>query len=227
MFAISGLAVVLTPEPVAYYPLNDEYRAREIEGLTSDGNYSGRVNLRPGPHGNPTGSYEISNDNYIDVENQPNGVLDVKHSITVMAWVYPSTSYHSFHVIGYWNGRPGYTLNLYYNATAKRLEWMPHLRNDGGLSSVSEDFVPSNLTWSHFVASYNNVTGRAQLFVNGDVLKTSSLSLSFPLLTQYDLQFGHGLDGRIAQVRVYDEALSEEKVKFVYRCPGKATYAAR
>ena len=75
---------------MALYPLNAKYATREINNRQPPGKAVG-VTLAPGPDGQPGGSYQFAGnaDSYIEFPND--GGLDVKHSITMLCWVYPES----------------------------------------------------------------------------------------------------------------------------------------
>ena len=85
------LVAVYVPEPVALYPLNATYTTQEINNRQPQGTSVG-VSLAPGPDGKPGGSYQFTGnaDSYIEFPND--GGLDVKHSFTLLCWVYPESS---------------------------------------------------------------------------------------------------------------------------------------
>lgn len=85
-----SLAAASVPEPVAIYPLNAKYTTREIKNRQPQGKPVG-VSLAPGRDGEPGGSYQFAGtaESYIEFPN--NGGLDVKHSITMLCWVYPES----------------------------------------------------------------------------------------------------------------------------------------
>ena len=76
---------------MAVYPLNSKYLSREIKDQLSPGILSD-VPLAPGLDGKEGGSYRFAGNigSYIEFPN--NGRLDVKHSITILCWVYPQTT---------------------------------------------------------------------------------------------------------------------------------------
>ena len=76
---------------MALYPLNSKCGTRELDNFQPQGTPVG-VSLAPGPDGKPGGSYQFTGnaDSYIEFPND--GGLDVKHSFTLLCWVYPESS---------------------------------------------------------------------------------------------------------------------------------------
>ena len=86
-FLLNVIAVRI-PDPIALYPLNSQYKIRELEDRQPRGTPVG-VTLAPGPNGKTGGSYQFTGQagSYIEFPN--NGGLDTERSITVLCWLYP------------------------------------------------------------------------------------------------------------------------------------------
>ncbi|XP_068670501.1 uncharacterized protein [Montipora foliosa] len=143
------------PDPIAFFPLNDEYGTKEMKNRAPQGNTTG-VKLSQGPNGNDAGS-------------------------------------------------------LFAHFTARDYSFTT------GLYAGS---IPRN-TW-HFVgASYDHKTGLAKLWVNAQAVSTVSISAGIHLATQDSVRMGvktgdaRYYKGRIAQMQVYNDALSEKQIRTI------------
>ena len=77
--------------------------------------------------------------------------------------------------------------------------------------------------WKFVGASYERATGNAKLWVNGAVVQTMSIGIGLDLATQDSIRMGAKIDderhfkGRIAQMQVYDKALSQEQIQAIQK----------
>lgn len=74
---------------MAFFPLNATYGTSEIKGRSPAG-VPHDVNLAPGRYGEDDGSFEFhgTSNSYIEIPNRAGGTLDVRHSITILCWIY-------------------------------------------------------------------------------------------------------------------------------------------
>lgn len=77
-------------------------------------------------------------------------------------------------------------------------------------SLASEEKLLPN-QWNHIAGSYD-VTGDAKVFVNGKVENNTMNVGQLELKTEYDLWLGYLFKGRLSQVWIFNESLSEEEV---------------
>ena len=143
------------PVPVALYPLNGEHGTGDISPNKNPPGITGNVRLAPGPYGQPQGSYQFSgtSTSYIEILNH--GGLDVKHSITVLAWV--NRENHQGPIFDYVGGFHLWVLiddgNVYANLYP---DWVAQPHSP----------IPSN-SWHYVGASYDFSSGMAKVWVNG------------------------------------------------------------
>ena len=77
--------------------------------------------------------------------------------------------------------------------------------------------------WKFVGASYERATGNAKLWVNGAVVQTLNIGIGLDLATQDSIRMGAKIGdgryfkGRIAQMQVYDKALSQEQIQAIQR----------
>ena len=190
------------------------YNTREIENRQPQGTPVG-VSLAAGPDGKPGGSYQFTGqaNSYIEFPND--GGLDVRHSITMLCWIYPQNlagPLFNYKTTGgpwgvhLWVGFPGHLFVRY-----KRRNYQ-YLR---GLNSTQT----LALNQWHFVgASYDYNTGIASLWLNGQQIVQRNIGARIDLATQDDVRMGvhtripKYYKGRICAMQVYDVALNEKQI---------------
>ena len=202
------------PQPVILFPLNAEYRTRDIKDRTAPGIPSG-VSLAPGPYGEKDGSYEFfgSANSFIEFPNSPGGALDVRYSMTILCWVYydekgvlhgPIFNYNTDH-----GGKFGVHLWVYNRLFFARfndrvftnLPYLHHTSLVGG--------------WKFVGASYDNKTGEIKLWADGALQQTRNMGAGVELGTQGSVRMGVRentenwyFKGKISKLQIYDVALS-------------------
>ena len=204
------------PEPVALFPLNSTFGTKEIKNRVAAGDASG-VTLAPGPDGVPGGSYEFSgsSNSFIEFSNSEGGPLDVRYSMTMLCWVY-------------YNGQDGPLFNYMPDGA-----WGVHVWVFRGKLFVRFTKRDYSLTthllhtalaggWKFVGATYDNSTGNAKLWVDGFVVKTLNIGAGLDLATQDSIRMGAiknydwwSFKGRIAQMQVYDKALTQEQIQTI------------
>ena len=135
-FFLFDLVVVSVPDPIALYPLNSQYQTREAYNRQPMGATGANVSLAPGPEGEPLGSYQFSgqNDSYIEFPN--NGGLNVKHSITMLCWVYMETSVVSGPLFSY-NCPPQWGIRLMINSGKLLTRFQKDTNSTTGIKAVA------------------------------------------------------------------------------------------
>lgn len=144
--------------------------------------------------------------------------VDGLEAVTMALWVYPSSI------------NTGKTLlSLEYNSTWQMslLDTKLAIRDDAsGRSGTRKDFTYSGLvanTWNHIIAIYNK--GTIQVYINGSLITTRITGG-----TKLNTEINHGVigsafqtspnyywNGKINDVRIYDEALSLAEIKEISR----------
>ncbi len=140
-------------------------------------------------------------------------LLDLPTSLTVEAWVYPTTLTNWRTVVIKETDR-GYTYALY---AANSLGYPAALMNVGGqdvrISGPSS--LPLN-TWSHLAMTFDGATVR--LFVNGSPVASRATTgavatSSGPLRLGGNGVWGEFFQGGIDEVRLYDRALTQAELQ--------------
>ena len=211
LFLINFLNEV--PYPVALFPLNAEYGTKEINNRVAQG-VPTWVSLAPGPDGAADGSYEFSgtSNSYIEFPKSAGGPLQVRYSMTMLCRVY-------------YNGQDGPLFNYRTSGSWGVHLWVVngHLfarftrRDYSHTTALSRTALAGG--WKFVGVSYDRGTGEAQLWINGAVVQTLNIGAGLDLATQDPIRMGVKIGdgryfkGRIAQMQVYNYALSQEQIK--------------
>ena len=201
------------PEPIALFPLNSTFGTKEIKNRVAEGHAS-KVTLAPGPDAVAGGSHEFSGspNSFIEFPNSKGRPLDVRYSITMLCWVYhggqdgPLFNYKR-------NGAWGVHLSVYHGQLLVRFTKRDH--------SLTTHLWHTALAdgWKFVGATYDNGTGNAKLWLNGTVVQTHYFGVGLELATQYSIRMGANrwgyFKGRIAQMQVYNEALTQEQIQAI------------
>ena len=141
----------------------------------------------------------------------------MRYSMTILCWVY-------------YDGKGGPLFNY-----EKGLTWGVHLwvLNDGRLFvrfvrrdySSTNHLIHTNLAggWKFVGATYDRSSGEAKLWVNGAVVQTLNIGAGLELATQNTIRMGvksgdrRYFKGRIAQMRIYNRALSQEQIQAIQK----------
>ena len=179
---------------------------------------SSGVSLAPGPDGTANRAYEFAGtvNSYIEFPNTEGGPLDVRYSMTMLCWV---DHY----------GQDGPLFN--YKTSGP---WGVHLWVVAGQLFVR--FTHRNYVftgallnthlaggWKFVGASYDGGSGDAKLWVNEAVVQTLNIGAGMDLATQDNIRMGvksgdvRYFKGRIAQMQVYNSALSQEQIQAIYK----------
>ena len=201
---------------MAVYPLNSKYLSREIKDRLSPGILSD-VPLAPGLDGKEGGSYQFAGNigSYIEFPN--NGRLDVKHSITILCWVYPQSTagpLFSYSVSDNWG--------VLFWMTKGQLFAMFSRRDHQHTRYLFYDALALAFNqWHHVGCSYDFISGEANLWLNGQSVLKMNIGKEIELATQDEVRIGavhmekRYFRGRITDVQVYDVALNAEQIKAV------------
>ena len=198
------------------FPLNAEYRTRDIKDRTAPGIPSG-VSLAPGPNGEKDGSYEFfgNANSFIEFPNSPGGALDVRYSMTILCWVYYDEK----------GGPQGPIFNYYTGDSYGVHLWV----YDGLFYARFNDRTFSTLPvlhhtslaggWKFVGVSYDNETGEINLWANGTLEQTNNhMNAGVELGTQGSVRMGvrkndtRFFKGKISQLQIYNEALSQQQI---------------
>ena len=203
------------PDPVALFPLNSTFGAKEIKNRVAEGTARG-VTLALGPDGVTGSSHEFSGspNSFIEFPNSEGGLLDVRHSITMLCWVY-----HSGQDGPLFNYMPDRAWGVHLWALHGQL-FVRFTKRDYSLTTrLSHSALAGG--WKFVGATYDHGNGDANLWVNGLVVKTLNIGAGLDLATQDSIRMGANnydgryFKGRIAQMQVYDKALTQEQIQVI------------
>ena len=174
------------------------------------------VNLAPGPNGEKDGSYEFhgTSYSYIEIPNSAEGPLDVLHSMTMLCWVY-----HNGQDGPLFNYRTGGPWGVHLWVLEGQLYVRFTRRDYSFTTSLGHTALAGG--WKFVGASYDRGTGNAKLWVNGAAVQTLNIGVGLNLATQDSIRMGAKIGdgrcfrGRIAQMQVYDKALTQEQIQAI------------
>ena len=203
------------PDPVALFPLNAKYGTKEINNRVSQGVPKG-VRLAPGPDGAADGSYEFSgtSNSYIEFPNSAGGPLDVRYSMTMLCWVY-----HGGQDGPLFNYRTSGSWGVHLWVVSGKLFVRFKRRDYSSTTYLLNTALAGG--WKFVGASYDRGTGEAKLWVNGAVVQRLNIGAGLDLATQDSIRMGAKIGdrrcykGRIAQMQVYNVALSQQQIKAI------------
>ena len=171
------------PEPVAFFPLNGKYGAKEVRNRFPQG-YLGIVDPAPGPSGEPEGSLQLVNDG--DSFIRLVGLEDLwTRSFTVSCWVYPEEYW--VNILTTHQSHGGFYLEV-ENWMLKSLLRNPYAQ----YSPLSNSIKVESKKWVYVALTYDYNTGIHKLWVNG-----SPVTQNLPAMSQIDspTMFQSGVNG--------------------------------
>ena len=213
------------PEPIALYPLNEQYGAKDISQQKNPPGKATGVKLAHGYYGQPAGSFYFSGSSSSFVEFPNNGGLDARYSMTFAAWIHPENSagpLFNYKV----NDRGVYVWLESPNKLVAKFE----IRDSSQPYAIQSDRIRLKM-WNYVAATYDHSAGTARLWIDGK--EVSRLNLGrFEISTQGDVRMGalvgdpNFYKGSIACVQIYNKSLSEQEINAVKdRCPIKGKIA--
>ena len=216
LFLLSDVvAMRRIPDPIALYPLNNQYKTRELENRQPQGTPVG-VTLAAGPNGKAGGSYQFTGqaNSYIEFPN--NGGLDTERSITMLCWLYPQSTdgpIFNYKTSGLWGVHMWMVLGkLFARFTKRNYQFTQPLITCKPLSLNQ---------WQFIGASYDYNTGVTSLWLDGQRAVQTNIGAGLTLATQDNVRMGakEGVRwyfrGRIAAMQIYDVALTKRQVNAV------------
>ncbi|KAL9982726.1 hypothetical protein ACROYT_G004810 [Oculina patagonica] len=213
--AVRGLCFQKVPlSPVAFFPLNGQYETTDISHSANPPGQASGVELAPGPDGSVGGSYQFSGNLTSFIKFPNNGGLDTRHSMTFLAWIYHEQTKGP---IFYYADPQAYGARFILNDAGR---FLAHVRSSNftGMKSSSTVILEPK-TW-HFVgSSYDYISGKFILWLNGSFHKKKFVSWPDELATQQSVIMGAlpgdagTYKGRISCVQLYDRVLTELEIE--------------
>ena len=198
------------PKPVALYPLNARYQAQDVIG----GNVPGKINnvipaAGPFNHSGNSLSFLGRPDSYIEFPN--NGKLDVKNSVSLLAWVFPEKAGPIFNY-----KTDGWGANVWMAMPRKLFARFVDREQKALLPAIKSMHIKPN-KWSFVGAVYDQNSGLASLWINGKQEDKKHIG-NISLATNYPVRMGarigdkRNFRGRISCMQVYDVALNWKQI---------------
>ena len=172
--------------------------------------------MAPAPDNTANGSYEFfgNSRSYIEFPNSEGGALDVRHSMTMLCWLHYDGRYGPIFNYGTSKGK-GVVLRVSNGKLIARFK----KRDYSGTAQLKHTTLAGG--WKFVGASYDNITGTAKLWVDGDQVLTKHFEDSLELGTQDSVRMGvrtsdnRHFKGRIAMMQVYNVALTQEQIQTI------------
>lgn len=201
-YCVRFFFIVGFPEPVAIYTLHRKGGTVDISPGKNVPGQSSNVRYAPGPYGQSYKSTEfIGNRNsYIRFPN--NGKLSVKHSITLLTWVYPikpGPIFEYLRGVKFWCFRSD---SLYVHFA----------RRDRRRTRVLRKRRLRPYRWNYVGATYDQRTGIATLWLNSSPILSVNIGKGITLATTKDAYMGTGFRGRISCMQIYSSALTGPQI---------------
>ncbi|XP_068680125.1 von Willebrand factor A domain-containing protein 2-like [Montipora foliosa] len=198
------------PVPVALYPLNEKYRARDVIGGNLPG-VASKVIPADGPFNKSKNSYLFfgKSDSFIELPN--NGKLDTKNSMSILAWILPRSAGPIFNYkidgwgVNFWMAKPRKLFAQFVSRTPA-----------APLPAIKSTHVKPN-KWNFVGTTFDQNSGQASLWINGKKEDERHLG-NITLATNYPVRIGSRIGdnrnyrGRISCLQVYGIALRREQI---------------
>ena len=207
------------PEPIALYPLNEQYGAKDISPQKNPPGKVRGVKYAPGNYGQPAGSFYFSGSSSSYVEFPNNGGLDARNSMTFVAWIRPENS--AGPLFNYKVNDRG--VFVWLESPNKLVAKFENLASNLPFAIESDKIRLKK--WNYIAASYDYSDGTAKLWMDGRQVSRLNLG-QFEIATQDDVRMGalvgdsQFYKGAIACVQIYNRSLSEQEINDAKdRCP--------
>jgi len=154
-------------------------------------------------------------DDYVLINDSPE--LNLRKEITLIAWVkftvLPSTVYASWEE---WLGKPGYWA-FTTNGAYDRIN--PYIDDENGVRHHTGALVGGEnlLRWNMIAMTYSYDEGKQRAYVNGELVREKSWKALIEDSSGANLVVQRRCHPKIIdEVRIYNRALSEEEIKWLY-----------
>ncbi|MBI3138992.1 MAG: LamG domain-containing protein [Sphingobacteriales bacterium] len=213
---------------VAHYPFNGN--ANDLTSNANHGTITGAT-LTSDRFGNINQAYLFDgSSDYIRVNNSTS--LDMKESFSISAWISPDD--YEIPGVVVWNGDPAFAKDPFILYFTDRPGYNSiGIRKDvGDGTTINEAFAPSNVIfsgiWSHVVGVCNATTKQMKLYINGELLKTvtvTDMSIGYSTSAFWTMigaaESTAGIDnffkGKIDEVRIYNRELTPSEITEIFK----------
>ncbi|XP_015780929.1 PREDICTED: sushi, von Willebrand factor type A, EGF and pentraxin domain-containing protein 1-like isoform X2 [Acropora digitifera] len=189
------------PHPSAWFPLNYTYETKEIENRTTSGVKEHEVYLSLGPDGSQDGSYFFRGNSITFSASK----LDIGFPITIVCWLYTYDKNAKTERFLQYKG-------IHLSANHKELK----------LSSSSNDQLLTGTLaekgWTFVGVSYNRTTAEVKLWIDGNVVNSTTLIAHFDSNGRQLLELGgNNFKGKITQLMLFNLTLTQEQMQGIKR----------
>jgi hypothetical protein len=201
----------------AYYPFNGN--ANDSSGNGNNGAVYGAT-LAPDRFGRADNAYSFNGtSDWIKVENSPTLNINGYNSLSICAWIKPTSIQASQDYCILWKWGPGgaeddqYTLEVQGAKAIFRLSDLP--------SALTSNTIINPDLWYFLTGVYDAQAGKSRIYINGLLDNEMNLSFSIYNTTQF-VGIGCGTNstgffaGYIDDIRIYNRALSVEEIQGLY-----------
>ena len=190
----------IIPHPSAWFPLNGTLGTEEIERRTTPGVKGNEVYLSLGPDGTQNGSYFFRGPHANSI-NFSDSNLDIGFPITIVCWLYTYDNNAKTEGFLQYKG-------IHLSANHKELK----------LSSSSNDQLLTGTLpekgWTFVGVSYNETTPEVKLWIDGNVVNSTTLIADIDSNHRQLLRLGgNNFKGKITKLMLFNLTLTQEQVQ--------------
>ena len=191
----------IIPHPSAWFPLNDKHKTEEIEKRTNSGIKGDEVFLSLGPDGTQDGSYFFRGPGANSITFS-DSKLDIGFPITIVCWLY--TYDNNAETEGFLQYK-----GIHLSANHKELKLSSLPSNDQLLTGTLAE-----KGWTFVGVSYNETTPEVKLWIDGNVVNSTTLRADFnsngPQLMKLG---GNNFKGKMTQLMLFNLTLTQEQMQ--------------
>jgi len=210
---------------VGWWMLDGLNGTKNLTGLTSPGSFGGTgVVTSTGRYNEVDGAYSFNGltTSYINVGNS--NIIHPASGITVSGWIKLNVINAAKNTIinkGTESSQTDYWLTLWNNSGHKVV--FEFGCGSTYFTHFSSAFTPLTGRWYHLAGTYDSVTENSQVYLDavpGTLTNRSGCgelgsNINNALIGKY-MEYAYAIDGYIADVRVYNRALSDAEVSALY-----------
>lgn len=207
---------------VAYYPFNGN--ANDESGNGNNGTVNGAT-LTNDRFGNNSRSYSFNRNTNNDISIATNPTINALSNITITAWV----NLNSYAAAG--EGGYNHFVNKSDQANNHQFVFASNSTQlyfyfGSGNNGFTTNNLPKLNQWAHLAVTYNydgNVSNsKCKFYINGSLVDTKQTTTGLNQ-TNHNLRLGafsnetfNRLDGKLDDVRIYNRALTQEEITYLY-----------
>ena len=162
----------------------------------------------------------VEGEGYVVVPDDPE--LDITGGITLAAWIRPETVNRAYNAIVDKNYDEAYSMGISGRTHVDTVSLRGYVSDQ---RVWGNDAVPYGVDiWTHVAFTFEDSTGRGDLYVNGELVATKTFSATLGM-SDADLRIGRSFygdlfRGTLDEVAVFRRALSPEEVQDLYLFDG-------